>query len=151
MIAYTAVSYWTLSIQLALLEPAALFAICHSMEPAPLDDNNGYKWEVQNGEFSAVLIGKVQDDSVRWSMTVSGGDLSDFTWFTGTSTITGNAGSWTFYDTAAVAGAYPARRRLHGTPGAPPTDDHRVGVLALINHRGGDIMGYARDLLGAQV
>jgi hypothetical protein len=84
-----------------------------------LDDNSGWKWQVTHGEFSAVLIGRVEADSARWSMTVSGGDLQDFTWYTGTSTITGKAGYWMFYDTAKVAGVYPEAIEISYEAGTP--------------------------------
>jgi hypothetical protein len=101
IIAYLAVSYWTLTVQAALFEPVALFKICHRTQPKALDDNSGWKWVVADNGFSATLVGRVEGDSVRWSMTVSGGVLSNFKWFDGTSTITGYNGYWTFHDTAA--------------------------------------------------
>jgi hypothetical protein len=88
-------------VQLALVEPVILFKMCHSTRPSPLPDNSGWVWSVSNNNgFSAELTGRVENDQVQWSMSVSGGTLSDFVWFTGTSTITGREGSWTFYDTA---------------------------------------------------
>jgi hypothetical protein len=75
IIAYLAVSFWTLTVQAALFEPVALFKICHSTQPKALDDNSGWKWTVANNGFSATLVGRVESDSVRWSMTVSGGTL----------------------------------------------------------------------------
>ena len=103
-----AVSYWSLTVQLALLEPVTLFAITHSVDPTPLDDNGGYVWEIGDANFSAQLTGRVENDSVRWSMAVSGGALNDFVWFEGVSTVTGKHGTWTFYDTAMTGGQYPA-------------------------------------------
>jgi hypothetical protein len=104
-VAYTAVSFWTGSVKLALLEPAALFALCHNTQPKPLADNSGWQWTISDANFSATLVGKVIADSARWTMSVSGGNLSNFVWYTGTSTITGNAGYWIFHDTTA---GYPA-------------------------------------------
>lgn len=98
-LAKAAVVYWTLTVDLALVKPVALFKICHSTQPKPLDDKSGWKWTVADGGYSATLVGRIESDSVRWSMTVSGGSLSNFKWFDGTSTITGSNGYWTFYDT----------------------------------------------------
>jgi hypothetical protein len=117
--AYVAVAEFTLAVELALLEPAALFAICHSTQPVALEDNSGWKWEVGDAKFSAVLVGRVEGDSARWSMTVNGGDLQDFTWYTGTSTITGKAGYWMFYDTLKVAGEYPEAIKISYEAGTP--------------------------------
>ncbi|MBD3419160.1 MAG: hypothetical protein GF398_03480 [Chitinivibrionales bacterium] len=105
--ATTAVSYWTLTIELALLEPVALFALAHTVDPEPLPDNSGSVWTIGDNGFQAQLTGKVAADSVRWSMSVTGGDLVNFVWFEGTSTITGNAGYWVFHDTTLASGIYP--------------------------------------------
>ena len=99
-LAYLAVSYWTTTVQLALLQPALLFTLCHSTRPSPLPDNSGWIWNVRdNNGFSAELIGRLENDQVRWTMTVSGGNISNFVWFTGVSVITGRQGTWTFNDT----------------------------------------------------
>jgi hypothetical protein len=127
-IAYYAVSYWTLNVRLALLEPATLFVLAHNAEPKPLDDNSGWQWLISNGQFSATLVGRVSGDSVRWSMTVNGGSLQDFTWYTGTSTITGKNGSWTFYDTSLVNGEHPATIRFDYSVGSP-TESVKVSVV----------------------
>jgi hypothetical protein len=108
-LAYLAVSYWTTTVQLALLQPAMLFKICHSTQPSPLPDNSGWVWKVSdNNGFSAELTGRVENDQVQWTMSVSGENLSNFVWFTGASVITGRQGSWTFYDT--VGGGTPSIR-----------------------------------------
>ena len=112
-LAYQAVRYWTVNVRESLRDPAALFALCHNNAAAvALGDNSGYTWEVGNTVFHAALIGRVESDSARWSMTVSGGGLSNFTWYRGTSTITGNAGYWDFYDTSLVNGVHPAVIRM---------------------------------------
>jgi len=108
-LAYLTVSYWTVTVQLALLQPAMLFKICHSTQPTPLPDNSGWVCRVSDNKgFSAELTGRVENDQVQWTMSVSGGTLSNFVWFTGTSVITGREGSWTFYDTA--SGGTPSIR-----------------------------------------
>jgi hypothetical protein len=108
-LAFLTVTYWTVTVKLALLQPYALFAICHSTQPTPLPDNSGWVWNVSDNKgFSAELTGRVANDQVQWTMSVSGGTLSNFVWFTGTSVITGRQGSWTFYDTA--SGGTPSIR-----------------------------------------
>jgi hypothetical protein len=99
--AYAAVAFWTSAVRGALVTPVALFKLTHTATPTPLDDNSGWKWTVGNATYSATLIGRIENDSVKWSMTVNGPNLTNFTWYTGTSTITGESGSWSFYDTTA--------------------------------------------------
>jgi hypothetical protein len=100
-LACLSVTYWTTSVKLALLQPALLFKICHSTNSSPLPDNSGWVWRVQDNQgFSAELIGRVENDQVNWTMSVSGGNLTNFVWFTGTSVITGRQGTWVFNDTA---------------------------------------------------
>jgi hypothetical protein len=107
--AYTAVSYWTGNVELALMQPRALFEICQTAQPTPLPDNSGWVWTVSDTKgFSATLTGRVENDIAQWSMSVTGGNLTNFVWFTGVSTITGRSGTWTFYDTTTVNGVNPA-------------------------------------------
>jgi hypothetical protein len=114
-----AVGYWTLTVQLALVQPVVLFALAHSTQPEPLPDNSGWVWTIGNLKYQARLVGKVEQDSVRWSMIVTGGNLVDYKWFDGTATITGKSGYWTFYDTAAVNGEYPGFYRFEYEIGDP--------------------------------
>jgi hypothetical protein len=126
-LAYLAVSYWTTTVQLALLQPAMLFKICHSTQPSPLPDNSGWVWKVSdNNGFSAELTGRVENGQVQWTMSVSGENLSNFVWFTGASVITGRQGSWTFYDT--VGGGTPSIRFTYEF-----TDAHNTVNVMVIN------------------
>lgn len=111
-VAYWAVVYWTSTVRAALVVPTALFVLAHSAQPTQLPDKSGWQWVIGNSAYNATLVGRVAEDSVRWSMTVSGGNLSNFKWYEGTSTITGSSGYWTFYDTASVNGAYSADLRF---------------------------------------
>jgi len=107
-IAYTAVVFWTTVVQANLYTPVELFKLVHRYGKAEdLPDQSGRQWTVTdaNSGFSAALTGKIAQDSVRWSMSVSGGTLTDFVWYEGTSTITGKSGYWVFHDTAE---GYPA-------------------------------------------
>lgn len=148
-IAYLAVSYWTINVNQALLPPRALFAIAHSTIPVPLADNSGWKWTIGDTAFSAVLICSVENDSARWSMTVTGNNLSNFTWFTGASTITGNAGSWIFYDTTKVNSQYlPVFNISYDVTGAIATakvENIKAGAADLGSYLQWGIDGTARS------
>ncbi len=130
VLAYTAVSYWSINIQASLVKPVELFKLCRIVKPTALADNSGWKWVVSNATDSAVLIARVDGDSARYSMTVTTGALKNFTWFDGTATITGKVGYWTFYDTAA------------GNPGfyrfAYDFTDATNGQLTVTNIKSGD-------------
>jgi hypothetical protein len=105
LVAWVAVSWWTDTIAASFAPAVSLFNLCHSQTPVALDDNSGWKWSVTYFGFSADLVGRVEGDSARWSMTVNGNGLNNYVWFNGTSTITGKVGRWTFNDTATVGGA----------------------------------------------
>jgi hypothetical protein len=135
-LAYLTVSYWTAAVQLALIEPAILFKICHSTKPSPLHDNSGWVWNASNNSgFSAELTGRVENDQVQWTMSVSGGNLSNFVWFTGISVITGRQGSWTFYDT--VSGGTPSIRFTYEI-----TDAQNTVKAMVIDERSADKGSY---------
>jgi hypothetical protein len=97
-IARIEVGYWTGVVAIGLLVPVTVFSWCLDAEPAPLPDNSGYVWVVGNDTLNAALTGRVSGDSVRWTMSITAGEVKDFVWFEGTSTITGKAGYWVFYD-----------------------------------------------------
>jgi hypothetical protein len=103
-LAKIAVVYWTLTVEGALAAPVALFKIARLMKPTKLSDNSGWQWVIPPTKdgFTATLVGRVAQDSVRWSMSVTGGALTNFIWFEGTATITGTNGYWTFHDTTSL-------------------------------------------------
>ena len=107
-IATLAVGYWTGVVKLALIKPVALFILTHSVNPVPLPDNSGWQWSVSNCNYTATLISKEQGDSIYWAMNVTGGGLTNYTWFDGTSTKDGKSGRWTFYNVSSSGGTNAA-------------------------------------------
>ncbi|MEO6094698.1 MAG: hypothetical protein ABIW76_03115 [Fibrobacteria bacterium] len=97
-IAYAATLFWTGVVAVALTGPVALFEAAVHTEPVVLPDSSGYQWVLSHGGFSALLTAQDKNGSWDWKMTVmSGNNMSNFTWFTGTSSQDGSQGNWTFY------------------------------------------------------
>jgi hypothetical protein len=104
-LAYTVVSYWSAVTGLALVTPVALFVNTLQVSPTPSDDKLTWVWERNHPAlgFISKLTGTIAGDSVRWTMSVTGKNLNDFVWYTGTSTLTAKSGNWIFRDTTGTA------------------------------------------------
>jgi hypothetical protein len=97
-IAFAANLFWTGVVAVALSGPVALFEAAVHTDPVPLPDSSGYQWVLSHGGFNALLTAQDKNGSWDWTMTVmSGNNMSNFTWFTGTSNQDGSQGNWTFY------------------------------------------------------
>jgi hypothetical protein len=85
-------------VAVALTGPVALFEAARHTDPVVLPDSSGYQWVLGHGGFNALLTALENNGSWNWTMTVtSGNNMSNFTWFTGTSSQDGSRGNWTFY------------------------------------------------------
>lgn len=106
-IAHAANLFWTGVVAVSMAAPVALFEAAVNTEPVALPDSSGYQWVLSHAGFSALLTARDKNGDWDWNMTVmSGNNMSNFTWFTGTSSQDGSRGNWTFY-------RYPDKAPIH--------------------------------------
>ncbi len=96
--AYYSNLIWSTVVAANLAGPVLLFDAAHKTEGTMLPDSSGFQWVIFQGEYHALLTAKLKSGNINWSMNlVSGNGMAAFTWFTGTSTLDGRSGDWTFF------------------------------------------------------
>jgi hypothetical protein len=124
-IAIAANLFWKGVVAVALTGPVALYEAAVHTDPVALPDSSGYQWVLSHGGFNALLTARERGDNWDWNMTVmSGNNMSNFTWFTGTSSKDGSHGNWTFY-------RYPDKEAVHSFVYAitDSTEDVKVTII----------------------
>lgn len=93
------VGFWNTILTLNLAVPVASFV--NALNKTPTFDASipGWVWEYDYDVFGvshhAKLIGKVNTSNIEWEMLITRrGFYDDFSWYTGTSSLTGTSGTW---------------------------------------------------------
>lgn len=92
------VGVWDLVLTVTLAVPVASFVAAFQNAPVRQADGS-WNWTysfASGGTFTAALNGKIVDNQVLWTMSISrSGDFTDFVWYTGASELGSNEGTWT--------------------------------------------------------
>lgn len=101
------IGIWSTLVSVTLAVPTAAFYASFENEPEYLGDGT-WQWSYEVSGFAttyfARLTGKVRRDSVDWKMHIASEGINahpEFTWFEGTSAISGEGGSWLLYQSYA--------------------------------------------------
>lgn len=96
------VVFWNIVIWVNLAVPVAAYSEALKTE-AEYVSKNKWKWEFSKqidsgyykGSYTCELYAKLNDNDIAWSMYISkAGEYTNFLWYTGTSTLDANSGSW---------------------------------------------------------
>jgi len=98
------VSVYSAILQGGLAVPVAAFKATISQDPFYDTDAGVWTWEssfsANANDFSIRLTADVEDGTANWTgyISSSANNVDDFVWFEGESTVDGNSGSWTLFE-----------------------------------------------------
>ncbi|CAN0250716.1 unnamed protein product, partial [Chrysoparadoxa australica] len=101
--AATNVTVYSSILSTALVVPVTAYKVALEQTPT-FDEELGvwvwaYNANVGSAEYAVKLTAEVADSEIIWTGDISkDGVFENFVWFQGTSTIGGNSGSWTLYE-----------------------------------------------------